>query len=74
MKIIPQALRNWHSQEVWPCRTKCDLVGVGVALLKWTWYRWGRCGIVGGGVSLGVDFEISETQVSPSNSLLWIKV
>ena len=31
---------------------RCDLAGVGVALLKWVWPCWGRCGLVGVGVAL----------------------
>lgn len=30
------------------------------------WLYWGRCGLVGGSVSLGVDFEVSKAQGRPS--------
>ena len=36
------------------------LVGVGVALLEW------GCGLVGGGMSLGMGFEVSKVHARPS--------
>jgi hypothetical protein len=33
-----------------------------------------RCGLVGGGVSLGVDFEVSKIPMVFSASCLWIEM
>jgi hypothetical protein len=30
---------------------KCDLVGVGAALLEWVWPGWSGCGLAGVGVA-----------------------
>jgi hypothetical protein len=47
----------------------CGLVGEGVALLEEVWPRWRRCGLVGGGVSLRVVFDVSKVHTRPSYSL-----
>ena len=44
---------------------RCGFVKVGVALLEWVWLCWSGCGLVGGSVSLGVHFEVSEAQARP---------
>jgi len=36
------ALLEW----MWPCWSRCGLVGVGVALLEWVWPYWSRCGLL----------------------------
>jgi hypothetical protein len=69
-------------EEMWPCWRRCGLVGGGVALLGEVWPCWERCGLVGGGmalleghglvgegVSLAVDFEVSQVHTWPSVTL-----
>jgi hypothetical protein len=40
-----------------------------VALLEELWPCWKNCGLVGGTVSLKVDFEVSDDQIQASGSL-----
>jgi len=55
---------------VWPCRSRCGLVGVDVTLLEWVWPCWSGCGLVRESMSLGVGFRVSEAQSRPSAFLL----
>ena len=41
----------------------------GVAFLEEVWPFWRRCGLVGGSLSLGLGFEVSEAQARPRGSI-----
>ena len=63
---------------VWPCRSGCGLVRVGVALLERVWPCWKGCGLVGVGVILLEEvchygwawrFQIPQSRLSVDLSL-----
>jgi hypothetical protein len=58
------------SEEVWPCRRRCGLVGGGVALSEEVWPCWKRCGLVRGGLALSEEVWLCRRECVTRGSVL----
>ena len=55
--LVCLAHRDWPYEKVWPCWSRCGLVGVGVSC-------WSRCGLAGVGVALLEEVGFVQDSVS----------